>query len=131
MTSIEQKMADADRHASYGVHATNPLWMTGIDHSQVVQETYKLSDRRVVKIERLRLLGDFGMPNWEISYCYGRLVTGELVHVDLGVDWIRKYGTKVGVGDLIKIAKDNGRYAKGVGLLDEDGRPGHVISTLC
>ena len=131
MTNIEAAIERSARYASYGVSEESPLWMTGINHSEVVQDTYLLSDARIVRIERLRLLSDFGLNWWDISYCYGRHIDGSLVRVDLGVDRIGKIGRGVNRGDLIKIAKANGRYAKGIGLLEQDGRVGYVVSTLC
>lgn len=131
--SIEQDIERSARIASYGVHETGPLWMSGISHDQVRHDLgkFSLADKRVVKIERLRLLTDRGFPWWDISYCYGRLATGELVNVDLGTYQIEKAGRgSVSKAHLIRIAKNAGRWAKGVGLLEQDGNLGQAISEL-
>lgn len=131
MNNIEADIERSARLAAYGVREENPLWLSGISHDQVVQETYRLADKRVVRIERLRLLSDFGLTWWDISYCYGRLLGGDLVRVDLGVYQINKIGRGVDKRHLVQIAKANGRYAKDVGLLALDGGVGEAISTVC
>lgn len=122
----ESNAARDARYASYGVQQDNPLWMAGdfsdVDHKRTV----KLSDKSLVKILRLRLLTDPGYPHWEVSYCWGLLADGSKVCVDLGNDHIRK--GKRGVpsrAHLVDLAREAGRFAAGLGLLDTD-----VISTL-
>jgi hypothetical protein len=81
-----------------------------------------LADRNLVRIARLRLIGwtrDF--PQWDLSYCIGVMADGTYCRVDLGRD---RFGTQFKL-QLIQAARDAGRYAKGMRLLD-DG----VISLL-
>lgn len=140
MESIEQAMERSARAASYGVKESNPLWMSGVNHDEVRFDlgVYNLAGQDengqfyVREIVRLRLLTDRGFPWWDISYCYGRLRTGELVRVDLGVHQIKKAGRgSVSKAHLIEIAKFNRRYAKAIGLLAPDGGYGDAISTMC
>lgn len=138
MTNIEQAIECSARATSYGVHETNPLWMTGVAHADVRHDlgVFNLGGRDengrfyVKELVRLRLLTDRDFPWWEVSYCYGRLQTGELVRVYLGVDHIKKAYGKVSKAHLIEIAKMNGRYAKQVGLLAPDGGYGDALSEL-
>lgn len=139
MTNIEAAIERSARAASYGVRESNPLWMTGISHDEVRHDlgVFNLAGKDengkfyVTKIERLRLLTDRGFPWWDISYCYGRLATGQLVNVNIGVYQIKKAGRgSVSKAHLIEIAKFNGRYAKAIGLLAEDGGYGDALSTL-
>lgn len=144
MTNIEQAMERSARAASYGVAENNPLWMSGISHDEVRFDlgVFNLAGKDengkfyITKIERLRLLTDRGFPWWDISYCYGRLSTSELVRVDIGVHQINKPRVggrvinKVCKSHLIAIAKFNGRYAKSIGLLAHDGGYGDALSTL-
>jgi len=121
--SVEDMIALNDRAASYGAQQTNglidPTYHSRVDHSR----TYLLSDKEVVKIVRLRLIGynPREFPMWDVSYCHGQLADGRIVPVDLG-DYQLPPRYK---GRLIELAKEAGRYAKGMGLID-DG----VISTL-
>lgn len=144
MDSIEQAMDRSARAASYGVKESNPLWMTGISHDEVRFDlgVYNLGGKDengqfyVRELVRLRLLTDRDFPWWDISYCYGRLRTGELVRVSLGVHQINKPRVggrvinKVSKTHLIEIAKMNGRYAKSIGLLAPDGGYGDALSTM-
>lgn len=122
MTSREEMQAAHDRAASYGVHQTNPLldpdYHSTVDHSR----TYDLSDPEIVRITRLRLLTDPGCPFWDVSYCHGQHRDGRTVPVFLGASQLPRRQLKA---RLIELAKEAGRYAKGMGLLDDD-----VISGL-
>jgi hypothetical protein len=118
-----EKIAQASaRAASYGAYQTNPLSeddlraRDAIDYS--APET-ALSDRRLVKITRLRLLTDAGCPWYDVSYCYGELSDGTPVRVWLGDGQISK-GGKFGLkGRLVELARNAGRNAKALGLLDD------------
>jgi hypothetical protein len=82
----------------------------------------RLANPELVKIERLRLIGwtrDF--PQWDLSYCIGVMADGTHRRVDLGRD---RFGTQY-KAQLIECARNAGRYAKGMGLLDD-----YVISLL-
>jgi hypothetical protein len=125
MTRSDNPYEAHDRAARYGVQETNPIANLGEDYHSTVDHsvTYRLSDPEVVKIVRLRLIGynRFEYPRWDVSYCHGRLADGTLVPVDLGDHQLPpRYKAR-----LLELAKEAGRYAKGMGLLD-DG----VISTL-
>lgn len=125
----DRAAATADRAAGYGASDTTPLWMTGIDHADVSRETFHLRDPRVERIVRLRLLSCAGWSHHEVSYCYGQINDNGrrfLAHVNLGDDWIKKAGPRAAnKGHLIQLAQAAGRYAKGLGLLDNS-----VISIL-
>jgi hypothetical protein len=80
------------------------------------------NDPTLAKITRLRLLSDRGFPFWDVSYCYGVLKDGTYVRVDLPFHQLSKYKMKA---DIIKWAKEDGVYAKGLGILDDS-----IISKL-
>lgn len=67
-----------------------------------------------LKITRLRLLSDPGLPYWDVSYCIGE-VNGKLCTVTLPFPQIPKRNVK---GFIIAEAKRDGVYAKGIGILD-------------
>lgn len=124
---MTESYADRDaRYASYGVQQDNPLWMAG-DFSDVNhQRTVRLADEKLVKILRLRLVGDFVSPFWDVSYCYGLMADGSKVRVDLGDDRIRKGKRgEPSMAHLVQLAQAAGRHARGMGLLDSN-----VISKL-
>lgn len=80
-----------------------------------------LADARLVRIERLRLIGYHPVewPEWEISYCIGVLDDGRYVRVDLGDFFLRaKYKAH-----LVELCKAAGRHGKSLGIFD-------AISTL-
>jgi hypothetical protein len=67
------------------------------------------------RITRLRLLSDPGFPLWDVSYCHGTLPDGRIVPVDIGTNQFPK---RDAVRHLCAVAKAEGYYAKGIGLLD-------------
>lgn len=73
-----------------------------------------------LKVTRLRMLSDPGFPVWDISYCHG-ILDGEHVDVELPFYQLSKRGWK---GEIIQYAKQDGVFAKGLGILDN-------VSTLC
>jgi hypothetical protein len=81
------------------------------------------TDDRLMKVTRLRVLSDPGFPVWDVSYCHGVLKDGTHCTVELPFDQIPKRGFK---RFIVKWAKHEKVYAKGLGLLDP-----HNISTLC
>lgn len=105
----------------YAEYETNPLIDGAAYHSKVDRtEGYSLKMLAEVggRITRLRLLTERRSHGWiyDISYCYGELSDGTVVAVTgypSGGD-LRKIK-----GDLIEWAKEEGVYAKGLGLLDE------------
>lgn len=105
----------------YGARETSPLSESGMAHTDYTgAETLDLEDPRLVRITRLRLLSDPGFPFWDVSYCYGTTADGAPVRVSLPVRQFPKSGL---TRALVQMAKDAGRYGKGMGLLD-------AVSTL-
>lgn len=102
-------------------HETSPLSESGIDHHDYSgAATLDLEDRRLVKVTRLRLLSEPGTPFWDLSYCYGLDVDGKPVRVSLPRHQFPKRNLSRA---LVDMAREAGRYAKGMGLLD-------AVSTL-
>jgi hypothetical protein len=73
-----------------------------------------------LRVTRLRLLSDPGLPFWDVSYCHGYL-NGLPVDVDLPFSQLPKRGFKRAI---VAAAKAEGIYAHGLGILSN-------ISTLC
>jgi hypothetical protein len=65
------------------------------------------------------LLSDPGYPYWDVSYCHGE-INGRKVRVQLPFSELPKYQV---VQTIIKYAKQDKVFAKGLGILDN-------ISTL-
>lgn len=104
-----------DLAVRYGVNETNPLWASEVTH-ETIEEHVSLGDKRLARITRLRLLTEPGYPYFDISYVYGVLKDGRHCRIDgapmhLGRRTIKR--------DLIAWAKEEGAYAKGLGLLDD------------
>jgi hypothetical protein len=101
---------------------TNPVGNIHHYLDQLTDETVGLADKRLVKIERLRIIGfhirDY--PRWDISYCYGRLANGDLVRVDLGDPGYLRGRYKAHLVDLCVAA---GRYGKALKIFE-------AVSTL-
>jgi hypothetical protein len=100
---------------NYGAVETNPL----DDEHKAIRErisgTVDLTDPKLVRITRLRLVSDPGFPLWDLSYCYGRLADGSDVRVDLPqFQFSKRYLSR----DLLAMCKSAGRYAKGLGFFD-------------
>jgi hypothetical protein len=101
----------------YGVNETNPLWMSESTHENVDFSVYcTLGDPRLERITRLRLLTEPGYPYFDISYVYGVLKDGTHVRIANAPMHLRRKALKA---DLIAWAKEEGAYAKGLGLLDD------------
>ena len=120
VNSAETYAAAADRAAAYGVHDNAPMSAEiaavrdKIDHSNPV----RLSNPALVKITRLRLLGDpgpYSFPYFDLSYCYGELADGTPVKVQLPQWQFPKRGVR---GHIVQMFKDSGRHAKNMGALD-------------
>lgn len=125
ITDQHQVTADAaqaahDRSLAYGAYATNPLDARNVAIRENARTTVTLDHPDLVEVTRLRLLTDPGCPFWDVSYCYGSLRDGTPVRVDIGVYQLPRFGYK---RELVKLAKASGKYAIGLGLLDN-------ISTL-
>lgn len=111
------------RNMRYGVDETNPVGDIRYYLDQLTGETVSLSDARLVKIERLRLIGwSREYPVWDVSYCYGRLNDGNLVRVDLGEYRLRCSRNGYNRA-LVELCKRAGKYGKSLGIFD-------AVSTL-
>jgi hypothetical protein len=119
-TSIDDQIS---RNMRYGVQETNPVGDIHHYLDRLTGETVELSDERLVKIERLRLIGwTRELPVWDVSYVYGRLSNGDLVRVDLGSH--QYYGPRMGYNKwLVGLCKAAGKYGKTLGIFD-------AVSTL-
>lgn len=101
---------------------TNGLLNPSAYHAESCVDTVYWTEPGL-KIIRLRLISDPGFPVWDVSYCDGRLPSGEKVNVELPFFQLPK--GKGGINKaLIAYAKKDGLFAKGLGLFDG------VISTL-
>lgn len=106
---------------TYGVQETNPL-PVGY-HDEPVAGGVDWTDKRLAKIERLRLVSDPGFPFWDVSYCYGRLKTGEKVRVSVPFSGACMLPKNKLQETILTWAKREGVYAKGLGIFN-------AISTL-
>lgn len=109
-------MDTIDFRTRYGASETNGLTdpeaeVRRVDRTRI----YQLSDKAVTRIVRVRLISDRGNPLWDLSYCWGELRDGTRVSVDLGRFHFPKHGLSAA---LVDTARQAGRYAKGIGLLD-------------
>lgn len=102
----------------YGVYETNP-----IPDGYIIpdaENTVDWADKRLVRIHRLRLITDPGLPVWDVSYCHGQLRDGTLVHVQLPFSQIPRRGM---YRAIVQYAKADHVYAKRLGIFE-------AISTL-
>lgn len=100
---------------AYGVEESNPINDSIRATREAIEQTVDLTDARLRRITRLRLVTDAGFPFYDLSYCYGELKDGEPVRVRLPRhQWSRRNLR----GELIEMAREAGVYAKGLGLLD-------------
>lgn len=117
--NMNDLIAAADRSMDlavrYGVNETNPLWASEVTH-ETVTESVRLGDSRLERVVRLRLLTEPGYPYFDISYIYGVLKDGTHVRIDVHPGCL---GRKTIKRDLITWAREEGAYAKGLGLLDD------------
>ena len=75
-----------------------------------------------LRVTRLRLLSDPGLPFWDVSYCHGVLAhSGEHVRVDLPFAQLPKRGWRRAI---VQYAIHDKIYAHGLGILSN-------VSTLC
>lgn len=106
------------RNATYGnLETPNQLGSVKAGqeyHSQFNEAPTVYWDAKGLKITRFRILTDPGFPAWDVSYCHGRL-NGKPVNVDLPFAQMPKRGWKRYV---VEMAKKDGVYAKGLGILD-------------
>lgn len=74
-------------------------------------------DHKGLKVTRLRLLSDPYCPFWDVSYCDGQL-DGHYVRVILPFSQLIRRKDKPLAAQIIAYAKQDGVYAKGLGILD-------------
>lgn len=113
MTAASRSM---DLAVRYGVNETNPLWTSEVTH-ETITEHVRLGDPRLDRVVRLRLLTEPGYPYFDISYVYGVLKDGTHCRIEGGPMHL---GRKTLKRDLIAWAREEGAYAKGLGLLDDN-----------
>jgi len=101
----------------YGVSESNPINDEIKATREAISETVDLTDSRLAKITRLRMVTDPGFPKLDVSYCYGELKDGTPVRVRLPWSQFSKRNLK---GDLIEMARESKVYAKGLGLLNPE-----------
>ena len=94
-----------------GLNGSN--YHEAVDHSR----RYTLAELQAAggKVSRLRLLTEAGYPWYDISYAHGTLPDGTIVPLHVTTMKLRRKALKA---DLIAWAKEEGVYAKGLGLLD-------------
>lgn len=92
------------------VNETNPLTDAMRSERMEITRDGIPWDTAGLTIERLRLVSDPGFPNWDVSYCYGRL-GGELVGVALPFDRLPKRGMRQA---LYRAAQKTGRFIPGL-----------------
>jgi hypothetical protein len=105
-----------------GPNETNPITDEIRKVRDSIQDTVDLTDSRLYKIVRLRLVTDPGYPFYDVSYCYGMLNDGTYVRVRLPR---YQFDRKNLHGELIEMGKEHGVYMKGLGIFDSE-----VISLL-
>lgn len=108
------------RAAAYGVRNDNPMNEDLAAYRERIDETRRitLADPELVKITRLRLLGDpgpYAFPFFDVSYCWGELRDGTVVRVELPKWQLPKRGVR---RHIVEMFRESGRYAKGMGVLD-------------
>lgn len=122
MTTIANATATTDRNL-YGAVESNGLVDGNAYHNEVdYSVSYSLSELQKAggKITRLRILTEYiphaRMRMADVSYCHGTLPNGKIVPVSIYVTGVNFFKLK---GELIDIAKAEGVFAKGIGLLNE------------
>lgn len=103
----------------YGVREVNPITQADRAATEAITRTVPW-DTPGLRVHRLRLLSDPGLPWWDVSYCHGN-IGNEQVEVDLPFNQLPKRGMRAAI---VKYAKRYNVFAKGLGILDN-------ISTLC
>jgi hypothetical protein len=99
----------------YGIEESNPMDDRVKDIRDSLSGIVDLTDDRLARIVRLRLVTDVGFPLYDLSYCYGQLKDGQYVRVILPVHQFSRRFLK---RDLVAMCRSVGVYAKGLGLLD-------------
>lgn len=109
-------MDTIDRNV-YGATETNGLVNAQEEINKVdFSRNVWLDDPDLVRVTRLRLISDPGFPVWDLSYAWGEMKDGSVVHLRFPVNQFSKRHLKA---DLIDMARSMGVFAKGLGLLDD------------
>lgn len=112
--------------ANYGYSEANPFTdaMQEIREKIDVSKPVYINDPDLARVIRLRLLTDRDCPQWDLSYIDGQMKDGTYVRVIAhAFGRLRKHYGKPGKGlkaAIIAAAKQEGVFAKGLGLLDDD-----------
>lgn len=85
----------------------------------VERPTVDLRSPDLAKVTRLRMLGEYAYPYWDISYAHGELHDGTPVTVNMPVDRFRRYSNKSLKGQILDMCKEARVFGKGLGLLDD------------
>jgi hypothetical protein len=103
---------------------TNPIHQDATEEEfrRAPRETVDLTDDRLLRVTRLRLVTDPGFPLWEVSYCHGQLKDGTYVNVRLPYHQFSRRKLR---REIVEMAIEAGVHAKRLGMLDEE-----VISKL-
>ena len=111
-------MSEQMERGRYGVLESNHWDGSEVqDWLDTIEDTVYLSDPRLARIARLRLLSDPGFPFWDVSYCYGVLKDGTRVRVSLPR---HQFGKRTLKQDLIEMCREAGVYGKGLGLFEPE-----------
>lgn len=107
-----------DRYAL--AHETNGLSDGAAYHRTDRSEIVELTDPRLAKVTRLRLIGEAGFPMWDVSYCHGILKSGTEVRV-----WLpyTQFNKRRYMAEIIEMCRELKVYGKGLGIFE-------AISTL-
>ena len=107
-----------DINTKYGAWESNPI--SEADHEfresiDYMARPTPLDDPQLASIQRLRIIGfEPGYPFVDVSYCYGTLKDGTHVRVQMPQSQMPRRWRPW----LVKWAKENGVYLKGLGLFD-------------
>ena len=103
---------------------TNPISDFPDYHNDVTNQITKDVDwtEPGLRIVRLRFLSDRGFDQWDVSYCHGKLSTGEMVNVHLPFDRLKKFNCPIN-RQIREFAKRDDLDVEELGIL-------RVISTF-
>lgn len=73
---------------------------------------------QVHEVVRLRLIGDWSIKRWDVSYCYGYTKNGEPVRVSVPVINWKGSTLKAARFAVMEMCKREKIYGKGIGILD-------------
>lgn len=126
LLEAEREMVDEivqqEVRSTYGAVEVNPLSEAQKAAQNEANEIVDLTDPRLGRITRLRLVTDRDVPFWDLSYCFGTLKDGSAVRVQLPEHQWPKANLKA---HLIEMGRRNRVFLKGLGVFDPE-----VISKL-